>query len=261
MTSQTIKKLKITTLVEDTSPKRSFWGEHGLSFWIEADNKKILFDTGQSGEVLLHNLRASKLDLRDLDAFVLSHSHDDHSGGIKLIVDQIKNIPMYCASGAFEEHIPDGKRVSKLISDINYARENLEIFPGIYIPQERKTINSPVPTKEINMVINLERKGIVIIVGCAHHGLVNIINDAMSIFKGRIPVYAILGGLHLKDSNKEEIINIVSFLKDSGLKILAPNHCTGSGALRIMAQAFPQEMKLVINTDTGSFHTGRTIQL
>lgn len=99
MSNQTIKNLKVTTLVEDTcpdaSPKGPLRGEHGLSFWIEADDKKILFDTGQSGEVLIHNLNALDFNLKNLNGFVLSHPHDDHSGGIKLIADQIKNIPMY----------------------------------------------------------------------------------------------------------------------------------------------------------------------
>lgn len=261
MEIQTVRKLKIITLVEDTCPKRSFWGEHGLSFWIEAGNKNILFDTGQSGEVLVHNLKALKLDLKDIDAFVLSHPHDDHSGGLRSIIDAIKSIPIYCISNAFEKYIPNREEISKQLFDINYADKDLEIFSGIFIPKERKTINTSAITKEINLVINLESKGLVIIVGCAHHGLINIINDANSLFQNKIPVYAVLGGFHLKDSDKEEVIKIVNFLKESGVKILAPNHCTGFNALRIMTQTIPKEMRLVSRTDTGTLHTGMEIRL
>lgn len=261
MNTSTVKKLKVTTLVEDTCPERPFRGEHGLSFWIEADGKKILFDTGQSGQVLIHNLEVLELDLKSMDACVLSHPHDDHSGGLRLIADQIEDIPMYCISNAFAEYMPDGERISKLMSKINYVQKDMEIFPGVWIPKERDTINTPKQTKEINLVVNLERRGLVIIIGCAHHGIPDLINDAKALFQHKLPIYALLGGFHLKDTGEKEIIKIVNSLKESGLKILAPNHCTGFSALRIMAERFPTEMQLVINTDTGTFHTGKMINL
>jgi len=261
MKNISVNKLKITTLAEDTCPKRPFWGEHGLSFWVQADDKNILFDTGQSGRVLIHNLEALKLDLKKTDAFVLSHPHNDHSGGLKLIASQIKSVPTYCISDAFKAYIPDGENISKTISNINYVKKELEILPGVWIPKERETINTPKVTKEINLVINLTGKGLVVIVGCAHHGLPTIINDAKAIFQNKIPVYALLGGFHLKDTSRKEIIKIISSLKKSGLKVLAPNHCTGFNALRVMAEAFPQETELTTNTGNGTFHTGMTIEL
>ncbi len=261
MINQTAKKIKITTLVEDTSPYRNLWGEHGLSFWIEVDNKKILFDTGQSGEVLIHNLKALNFDLRSIDSFILSHPHDDHSGGLQLIVNQIKDVPMYSVSNAFNEYVPNGEKISKIISKIHYVKKDLEIFPGIYVLQERDAINTSKLTKEISLVVNLEGKGLVIIVGCAHQGLINIINNVKFFSQNKIPIYALFGGLHLKDTKEEEIIEIINSLKNSGLKILAPNHCIGFSALKMMSQTFSQEMKLTNNTSTGTFHTGKTIEL
>lgn len=242
MNNQSVQKLRVTTLVEDTCPKRPFWGEHGLSFWVEADDKNILFDTGQSGKVLIRNLEVLGLKLGDIDAFVLSHPHNDHSGGLGVIAKQIKDVPMYCISDAFKEFISGGEGVSKVMSDVNYIEEDLEIFPGVWIPKERKTINTPKVTKEIN-------------------GLQNLIDDASSLFKNEIPIYALFGGLHLKDTEEEEIIRVVSSLKKSGLKILAPNYCTGFRALKIMAERFPREMELVANTDTKTFYTGMKIEL
>ena len=102
-----IEELKIITLVEDSAPKRPFLGEHGLALWIKADRKNILFDTGFSGKALLHNIKAFGLKLENLDAFVLSHPHDDHSGGIKAILEELKNIPVYCISNAFDEFTQD----------------------------------------------------------------------------------------------------------------------------------------------------------
>lgn len=261
MKNQTVKNLKITVLVEDTCPKRPFRGEHGLSLWIQTDNKNILFDTGFSGDVLIHNLKILELRLESIDAFVLSHPHDDHSGGLKLIAEKIKNVPMYCTSGAFEENIPEGERISEVMLSVHSLKERLEIFPGVWIPQERETINSPKPTKEINVVINLEGRGLVVVVGCAHHGLFNMISDAKSLAQNKVPLYALLGGFHLKDTEPEEMIKMVNSLKESGWKILAPNHCTGFKALKMMAEKLPDEMKQVVNTDTGTFHTGMALNL
>lgn len=260
MNSRTIKKLKVAVLIEDTAPKRPFWGEHGLSFWIEADGKSILFDTGQSGEVLLHNLEVFDFKLEAVKAFILSHPHDDHSGGLRLIVNQIKDVPMYCVSGTFQDYVPDRERISRVMPKVTHPKETLEIFPGIWVPKERETINTPKSTKEINLVINVEGKGLVVVVGCSHHGLSNVISDAKSLFQNRLPIYALLGGLHLKDTSKEEIITIINSFKGSGLKLLAPNHCTGFNALTIMAETFPEEMRLVANSDTGTFHTGAMIE-
>lgn len=255
MEKKFVNKLKITTIVEDTCPLKGFKGEHGLSFWIEADDKKILFDTGQSGDVLLHNAQILGLNIRKADALVLSHPHYDHQGGISLIAESVKKLPLYCTSNILNQET----EIFKEISNICFVTKNLEIFPGIYLPQERDTVNYRTPTKEINLVINLEKKGLVIIVGCAHHGLTNIINDAMKLFNGKIPIYALIGGLHLKDANKKEITEILKYFKKTGLKKLAPNHCTGFEAIKIISQNYPEIE--IIKTVSGTFHTGQVLEL
>lgn len=258
---KSVKKIKISTVVEDTSPKRFYKGEHGLSFWIEVDGKNILFDTGQSGKVMLENIKRLKLDIKSLDAFVLSHPHDDHSGGINLITTQIKNIPFYCVSNVFDEYVPNRKRLKKTLLNIQHVDKDTEIFPGIWLPKERVTLNRKYQTRETNLVINLKNKGLVVIVGCSHHGLINIIDDAKSLFSNKVPIYALIGGLHLKESTNKEIIDIVKFLIKEKIQILGPNHCTGFKAIRIMAELLPKEIKTIINTDTGTFHTGMTMVL
>lgn len=262
MNYQTTKKLKITTLVEDTCPKRPFYGEHGLSLLVETDKYKILFDTGFSGEVLIHNLTKLEIDLKQINAFVLSHNHNDHGGGINRIVDTIKDKPMYCASNFHEGEIIESSEIAQKISNINYATTQKEIFPGIWIPKEREsTTNAKKPTKEINLVINLENKGLVIIVGCSHHGLKNIINDALNLFDSKIPLYGLIGGLHLKDNSPEEINQILDDLQKYNFQVITPNHCTGFKALKIITNKFEKETKLIQQSDSGTFHTGMSIEL
>jgi 7,8-dihydropterin-6-yl-methyl-4-(beta-D-ribofuranosyl)aminobenzene 5'-phosphate synthase len=261
MDYQSVKKIKITTLVEDTSPKRPFYGEHGLSFLIETDENKILFDTGFSGEALIHNLSALNIDLMQINAFILSHNHNDHGGGLGHIADLIKDKPMYCASNFHEGEITDSKEISQKIRDINYATESKEIFPSIWVSQEKNSINSKKPAKEINLVINLENKGLVIIVGCSHHGLNSLIKDAQQLFDSKIPLYALIGGLHLKDNSPEEINLILDDLEKYNFQIIAPNHCTGFHALKIITEKFKNETNLIKNSDSGTFHTGMSIEL
>lgn len=256
-----IKNLKITTLVEDTCPKRPFFGEHGLSFLIEADKNKILFDTGFSGDVLIHNLSKLNIDLKQINAFVLSHNHNDHGGGLGHIADLIKDKPMYCASNLHQGEITDSQEISQKIPNIVFATEQKEIFPGIWISKEEDSINSNKPTKEINLVINLENKGLVVVVGCSHHGLENIIQNAKKLFNSEVPMYGLIGGFHLKDNSSEEIDQILINLKKYDFKIIAPNHCTGFNALKIITEKFKKETLLIKNSDSGAFHTGMSIEL
>jgi len=261
MNYQSTKKIKITTLIEDTSPKRPFYGEHGLSFLIETDENKILFDTGFSGDALIHNLSALNIDLKQINAFVLSHNHNDHGGGLSHIADLIKDKPMYCASNFHEGEITDSKEISQKIGNINYAIEPKEILPSIWISQEKDSINSKKPTKEINLIINLENKGLAIIVGCSHHGLNNLIQNAQQLFDSKIPLYALIGGLHLKDNSPEEINQILDGLQKYNFQVIAPNHCTGFNALKKITEKFVKETNLIKNSDSGTFHTGMSIEL
>lgn len=261
MNYQTVKKVKITTLVEDTCPKRPFRGEHGLSFLIEADENKILFDTGFSGDVLIHNLSKLDIDLKQINAFVLSHNHNDHGGGLGHITNLIKEQPMYCASNFHQGEIVDSQEISQKISNIIFATKEKEIFPGVWVSKEEDSINSNKPTKEINLIINLKNKGLVIIVGCSHHGLENIIQNAKQLFNSEIPTYGLIGGFHLKDNSPEEINQILNNLEKYNFKVIAPNHCTGFNALKIITDRFKKETELIQHSDSGALHTGMSIEL
>lgn len=252
----TTKKLKITCLVEDTSPKRPFWGEHGLSFLIEADDKKILFDTGWSGMVLKHNLEKLDNSLDDVDILFLSHSHDDHTGGLKEIADSFTAKPVFCATDAFSEYMPNNQENKSKLTNITYLTKNTEISPGIIAIRERAGFYSPKPTNEVNLVVNVEDKGLIIIIGCSHHGLENILTDAKSAFPNT-PIYALVGGLHLKDSPDDQILKYIDLFGKEQIKLLLPNHCTGFNANKLLTEKMPECTKFISKTDTGTFHTGQ----
>jgi len=106
-----IGNLNITILVDNQSSKAELHSEHGLSLWIEADDKRILFDTGQS-EMLIRNAKVLGIDLRTADTLVLSHGHYDHTGGVAAVLDLNPEISVYCHPGVFMPRYsrqPDGK--------------------------------------------------------------------------------------------------------------------------------------------------------
>ncbi|HBS48291.1 TPA: hypothetical protein DEO28_04365 [Candidatus Dependentiae bacterium] len=255
-----LNSLKITVLLEDTAPREPFWSEHGLSLLIEADNKKFLFDTGYSGDVLLHNANILKIDLNKIDAFILSHPHDDHSGGMEKASHFISTKPMYCTSDAFGEHMPKSDLLKSVYTNVHHVTENIEITPGFWIIKERPTINTALKTYEINAVAKIKDKGLVIIVGCAHQGLPAIIEDAKKAFNNEIPVYALIGGLHLKSSNALEINKNIDLIKQENIKLLLPNHCSGFGSIKKLIDVMPNQTELISKTASGTFHSGSTIE-
>jgi 7,8-dihydropterin-6-yl-methyl-4-(beta-D-ribofuranosyl)aminobenzene 5'-phosphate synthase len=100
----------------------------------------------------------------------------------------------------------------------------------------------------------------VIIVGCAHHGLPTIIADAKKAFNDKIPVYALVGGLHLKKSTPEEIDAVISLFTKEQIQLLLPNHCTGFMPIKQLVNAMPQQAAVISKTASGTFHTGKTAE-
>jgi 7,8-dihydropterin-6-yl-methyl-4-(beta-D-ribofuranosyl)aminobenzene 5'-phosphate synthase len=252
----TIKNLKITCLAEDTSPRLPFWGAHGLSMLVEADDKKILFDTNSFGEVLSHNAEELEVNLQDIDYFLLSHTHDDHSGGLSGIQKLIRNKPMICTTDAFSEEMPNNEELKQIMSNVQENIENREIFPGVTVIGEQDGINPKYPVKEIALVINLEGKGLVVVLGCSHPGINNIINDVKDMFPD-VPIHGIVGGLHLKDSSADDIKKVALLFKQENIKIILANHCTGFKALKELTSDLPEATEFISNTVSGSFHSGK----
>jgi len=251
-----VTNLKITCLSEESAPRLPFWGAHGLSFLIEADGKKILFDTGSYSDVLSHNSQSLNFDLSTIDAFFLSHTHDDHSGGLFGISNDIKDKPMYCTSDAFSDRMPESEELKKIMTNVNIISHDKEIFPGVIVIKEEKSINPKYPVNESFIVADLEGKGLILILGCSHPGIEHIIDRVKLIFEG-IPIHAIVGGLHLKDSSDEEIARLVSLIKKEKIQIVLANHCTGFKALKELSTELPEATKFITDTVTGSFHTGK----
>lgn len=264
----------IKVLSENTSASENFGSEHGLSLYIEANNHKILFDTGMSS-LFAENAGKMNVDLSDVDLAVLSHGHYDHGGGLESFFEINSMSKIYCRKSAFEKHYaqrPNG--------DIDYIGldetllandrfvfcgehlkidEGLELFSGVkgdllYPPgnfnllvQAGESYNKDDFAHEQNLIIRENGKS-VLIVGCAHKGIVNIIEHYRSA-KGGMPDY-IIGGFHLKysgnnDGNNQDIVGqIGEYLSDTKVRYYTC-HCTGMEAFSRLKTIMGEQIEYI----------------
>jgi len=260
--------LQITTLSENTAGLGKLLGEQGLSILVETDGQNILFDTGQSISAS-HNANLLGIDLSRIDKIVLSHGHSDHTGGLKQLLRRIgKRIEImahpdiwavkYSRRQGQEDRyigIPFHRQtLESLGANFNLTREPVRITANIMttgeIPMvtEYEEIEPHLQVKEGNrfkpdkllddqaLIITTE-SGLVVILGCAHRGIINTLYHAQQL-SGVKAIYAVVGGCHLMDATEERVWLTIAALKELGVQSLGVCHCTGLAASAIMAQEF-----------------------
>jgi len=187
--------MKITIIYDNEAWKEGLKADWGFSCLVETQGKKILFDTGANGSILLDNMEKLNIDPTTIEEIFISHAHWDHTGGISDIL-RVNPVKVYIPESCPE---PRGAR-----EVIRVAKEPLEIQENMFSTGELKGI-------EQSLVVKIE-KGLVVIVGCSHPGVRDILNAASQLGKP----YAIIGGLHG--------FNEFDLLKD--LQLVCPTHCT-----------------------------------
>ena len=259
------QNIRITTLVENTASGAGLLAEHGLSFWIEYDDKRILFDTGQS-DILIRNAKVLGINLVDTDAVILSHGHYDHTGGLAALLDIAVKAKIYLHPAAIETKF--GKRTSgaesigmpeiakKAIGDheVIWTEKCTQIFPGITVTGQVPRMNNfedvggaffldenCKKTDELldDQTLFIETsKGLVIVFGCAHAGVVSILYRIAHLSEKK-QLYAALGGMHLLRASKKRIERTENVFRDYGLQKIGPAHCTGADVTRRFWNVFP----------------------
>ncbi|RCV63603.1 7,8-dihydropterin-6-yl-methyl-4-(beta-D-ribofuranosyl)aminobenzene 5'-phosphate synthase [Methanophagales archaeon] len=195
-----MKKVKLR-IIYDNEAKGSLKSDWGFSCMIEADNKKILFDTGASGDILAYNMKQLELKRETIDVIALSHEHWDHIGGLDAVSHP--EVEVYLP-GSFSSELK--KRITKQVAKV------IEVSgPGDITPSVHTTGELGLMTKEQSLVLETEG-GVVVLTGCAHPGLKKIV-DAATYFGD---VYGVIGGFHGFDKLK--------LLRE--IKMIVPCHCT-----------------------------------
>lgn len=260
-----LDSLKITVLTEDSVLYESHYlGQHGVSFLLEgvkgSDVMKILVDVGQNSQALLNNMKLMNISPSIIDAIVLTHCHYDHTQGVARMLKEIgrKDIQVIAHRDIFRlnfvtepylRHVgimPGDSReeIEKAGGSLLLTRDPVKLMSGITTTGEVKRqtdfeeVGIALKTIEggevvddqmlddISVVANVNRKGLVIVTGCSHAGIVNIARHAVEL-TGCEKIEGILGGLHLVDASDVRIKRTGEELAKLNPKWICVGHCTG----------------------------------
>jgi 7,8-dihydropterin-6-yl-methyl-4-(beta-D-ribofuranosyl)aminobenzene 5'-phosphate synthase len=199
----------------------------GFSCLVKLENKNILFDTGGDSPTLLNNMNKLKIDPKEIDTIVLSHIHGDHVGGLSGFLEKNPNVTVYIPI-SFPKSFKDG--IKSYGADFEDVDSPAKIFDGVYSTGELGTW-----IKEQSLIIKTE-KGLIVITGCAHPGIVNIVKKSKELMKE--DVYLVTGGFHLSGTSDYEIKNIVESFRDMEVNKVAPCHCTGDRAISLFGEEY-----------------------
>ena len=283
-----VKKVELAVLVEDSAnpAKSDLSAKHGLSFFVKAKTSDgevlLMMDTGPSPDVLLHNVDMMGVDLRKTEVVMLSHAHYDHTGGlIEALKRMEKGIPVVAHPKIFDPKFkvkPSLRFIGASFkpSDVEAAGgmpllvvSPVKIAEGIMATGEveRKVVFEKVEgfwtvdngrfvedvmLDDQSLIIKIEGKGLVVVAGCAHSGIINTIKHAQKITETD-RVYAVLGGFHLVKADDKRIQATVDELMKLDLDFVGPCHCTGSKAVNRIAEALGGRCRRV--------HIGDTVRL
>ena len=217
---------KISIVYDNELSKKNLQTGWGFSCVIEHSGRKILFDTGDNPAKLLFNLNKLHIATHDFDAIVLSHNHWDHIGGLDSVIEKSEHTPLYFGKSypaAFQKEMSFRCMRTELVSDICSIGEGIFTGPEMGEPGLR----------EIPLSVQTD-KGLVLITGCAHPGILNIAQTIRKRFSQDI--YMVLGGFHLNIPSK--IDPVIEGLRQLGIKKFAPCHCTGERAIKQFRDEF-----------------------
>lgn len=272
-----LQKLIVTLLAEDSVPYESpLLGQHGLSLWVEAfgpgERKHILVDVGQNPEALRHNAEKLGVDLAEADAVVLTHCHYDHTKGVAALIGATgrKDLPVIAHPSLFRPHfvvrpfiehvgVMDGDGPQELtaagarlllsadplslmdgmITTGEVPRQTDFESPGIdlFTLDEAGRLQEDAVMDDLSLLAVVEGRGLVVLTGCSHAGIVNIVRHGLKL-TGCERLAAVIGGLHLVEADESRIVRTVAALDSFGPDLVAAGHCTGFRAQVALYETF-----------------------
>lgn len=273
-----LQDLKMTIVVENSASinSGSLWAQHGLSIFLElrfdGGSMNVLWDTGASDDVVLHNLKSLNIDLNTIDLICLSHGHYDHTGGLMGVLQsrsrrtcvlahpdvfapKLAARPRLRFIGApftRDEAEAAGAVMLVCIDPVDLAPgitttgeipriEAFEIVEGFWTIRAGRRCSDTIPDDQA-LAIEIPGKGLAVITGCAHAGIINTIRHAQRI-TGIERLYAVIGGFHLMDAEEERIEATAMALSELDPAIVRPGHCTGSKAISVLQNALGERCR------------------
>jgi len=280
-----LQDLRLTIVVENSASlsNSSVWAQHGLSIFLElnsgSERMKLLMDTGASSEVMLHNADALYLDLCHLDLICLSHGHYDHTGGMMGVLQRVNGrVCVLAHPDIFAPKLKERPTLQFIGAPFTRTQveaagaimldcrgpaavapgvmstgevprlESFEKVEGFWTVKEDQHCPDKIPDDQA-LAINIEGKGLAVITGCAHSGIINTIRHAQKI-TGVEKLYAVIGGFHLMEADYKRIEATAEALRRLDPAIVRPGHCTGQKAVCRLQEALGERCRPLAAGDT-----------
>jgi 7,8-dihydropterin-6-yl-methyl-4-(beta-D-ribofuranosyl)aminobenzene 5'-phosphate synthase len=215
--------LKITNIYDNIPCNSRFKPDWGFGCIVDYNDTRIIFDTGAKPNILESNLRAASIDPSTINIAIISHKHWDHIGGKGFLSQQNPNIKTFAPKTFFSKSVNCSKQTNLISKNIT-IQENLHLI-----------ISKNIWINELALVIESD-KGLVVVSGCSHTGIHNIANKASKYLQKDI--YLLYGGFHLFRTSEYNIRKLCSDLSSLKVKKIAPSHCTGEKAFKLLKQEF-----------------------
>ena len=219
--------IEITVIYDNYLFKPGLKTSWGFSCIVRGTEKTILFDTGGNGSILLSNMKKLEIDPQEIDLVVLSHIHGDHVGGLDDFLGQNAEVDVYLPQ-LFPRNFKE--KVRHYGANVFEVQENIKICGDTY-----STGVLGMGIKEQALIMPTEQ-GIIIITGCAHPGIVNIIKKAKHLLKEN--VFLVTGGFHLMGQSQGNIEKIISEFRNLGIRFVGPCHCSGDTTRQLFQKEY-----------------------
>jgi 7,8-dihydropterin-6-yl-methyl-4-(beta-D-ribofuranosyl)aminobenzene 5'-phosphate synthase len=228
MPPTTAHGISIATVFDNYAADPRLTTSWGFAAAVIAADTAVLFDTGADGSILLANMTRIKLDPKAIQAVVISHIHQDHLGGLEGFLAANGDVTVYIPAA-----FPDSVRrmIRATGAGLRDVTRPTDLAPDIF------TIGPLGNGLDEQALVVETEEGLVIITGCAHPGIVRIVEAAHAHRSGQ-PIALVMGGFHLKSASASEIARIIQAFRRLGVKKVAPSHCTGDAARSHFREAY-----------------------
>ena len=221
--------MKVRILFDKDAVNKNFYSGWGVSYLI---NNAILFDAGEKSNSLFSNMEIMGVRISDIKAVVISHDHWDHRGGLWDILKKRPNLKVYACPHfskrfmnrvrSYGGQLIEADKFMPISKNVYTTGEIEGRYAGNYMPEQALVLKTP--------------KGLTIVTGCAHPGIIKVIENVRRDISGNI--YLALGGFHLMGKHKKTVSFVLGKLKQSGVKNVAPAHCSGKNATGEFKEAY-----------------------
>ena len=226
--NNTTKGLTITVVYDNNPMVEGLKTDWGFACFIEMGKTKLLFDTGDNGDILLNNMAKLGIDPKTIDLVFLSHFHHDHTGGLKDFLMENPNV-VICYPQSFPSQLTEMMKSSGAIPVPISSFQKLQ--PDIFSLGE---LGESIPEQSLAIRTS---KGIVVITGCAHPGIIAILEKAKSSFPGET-IYLTMGGFHLHRLTEDEIRSTINALVKLEIRTVGSSHCSGDAARKMFKEVY-----------------------